>query len=376
MGGGESQRFSRRMAPWGGVAVALALVAVARALDSTQKPMMRDAVNFDAHLNTMYAKKIDGYSRDLDLVKDKTSKQAMRLQMIVHELELSRAEACRKVLKMHHVDNKWVTDPTVDESIGNMQKGYDTPMVPLRKLLSTPKPEADGKPAPQSTQGQQGQAATAKPAAPTVLHIAPLNDKEEETPVDLADLGEMDHSSAQTLSMTSEQAGMQEAEEVIAEIKSQAAAATSNTSNSTEVKYSVVEAKVQSIGQSLVRLLATEKIVCASGTEDHGPDSQACLKLKTQVETLKGDSKEANDELKGVSKVKEECNDFVTEMKARRSTKSRRRAWGTGVNASTTSAPPLDTLDPALQKWFRNSSEIKTSTISSSDENAYESSNQ
>jgi len=357
------------MAPWGGVAAAVLLLAVARALDSAsldaQKPMMSDVVNYDAHLSTVYGTKIAGYSRDLDLIKDKQSLPAIRLGMIIHELELSRAEACRKVLKMHHVDNDWVTDPTVDESIGNVQKGYDTPMVPLRKLLSVPKPEAgDTHPAPQSAQGQ---AANTKPIVKptTVLHIAPLNDEEEDSSA--VDLGEMDHSSTQSQTLSAEQARVQEAQEVIAQIKSQARAATSNVP---ELKYSEVAAELEGNGKSLVKVLSMEKFVCAGTVENHGATSAACLKLREQATTFKAKRKLLTHELKGLSKVKEDCDNFVTSMKARRSTKSRRRAWGTGVNPNVAPAPPLHTLEPNLQKWFPKANSSSSTDASSSEEGA------
>merc|ERR1711924_148634 len=77
-----------------------------------------------------------------------------------------------------------------------------------------------------------------------------------------------------------------------------------------------------------------------------------CLKLKAQTTKLKAKHKQLREKLEVLSKVKEECGQFVAEMKARRTTKSRRRSWGTGVNTSVKPPQDVNTLDPRVQKWF------------------------
>lgn len=97
---------------------------------------LRDYENIDAHTSDAYNEKIGDYEVKLANEKNMTSKRAIKYQSVINDLELSRAEACKKVLQMNGLPVDWKVEPKIDSASGHTPGGYDSPMVPLRKLLA------------------------------------------------------------------------------------------------------------------------------------------------------------------------------------------------------------------------------------------------
>jgi hypothetical protein len=132
-----------------------ALINIDEASSEENEPFttpMRDYESLNAHTSDVYKEKMQDYVALRAMEKNQTSKQAVKYTSIINDLELSRAEACKHVLVMHAVPiggkpaAQWKVEPKVDTPSGHVPGGYDSPMVPLRKLLSEKATETNLKP--------------------------------------------------------------------------------------------------------------------------------------------------------------------------------------------------------------------------------------
>jgi len=95
----------------------------------------KDFQSYHAQLNNAYRDRIFQKQAELDMMEQKNSMEAIKTSMVINELELNRAEACRNVLRAHGVEAAladWKTQPqrSIDNALAGARNGYDTPMVP------------------------------------------------------------------------------------------------------------------------------------------------------------------------------------------------------------------------------------------------------
>merc|ERR1711988_267789 len=176
---------------------------------------LKDCKSFHAQLHNRYKKRIEDYETRMETARPL---EKIKMRMIIADLELDRAEACKNVLQQHGVEVEWKVDPKKDNAIGAVKGGVDSNVVskPIelpsaRRILATSKPRIHQPHAHTSQSSHTKSAQHTTKGTEQQLHMVPLTSKQ---------LGEeAGLSAAQMQTLT------QEAAEEVAAIKKKSAAA-------------------------------------------------------------------------------------------------------------------------------------------------------
>lgn len=279
---------------------------------------MKDSKSYHAQMFDSYKQRIEQLQAEISNMgpEGATSMAATKIQMVIEELQLSRAEACKQVLHNHGINANWTVDPHMDQAMGGIAAGYDNAArLPLEKHYRVLAPDYVPPPPPATTWEQRLDAHVAELApqdsAPAVQDLSDL------------DLGE----SASTTADAND--AVREVQELGATMVSgdDALNATANvTANETQKKPYIEDPLVimKKIAKAETKTkVAQDGMAAASCCDLDGmpwgcTHSQQCTDYHAELEQLGVRLAAAQQELVEAQRVKGECVTFMEEMKAKR----------------------------------------------------------